>query len=86
MSDYQIISGLKAPAQREPRRSSLPRMIDLATRMKVGEAVPLSLSEATQLRIVLLVMGFECVYDAKQSPDKTKLLVFKLERVVSSSP
>lgn len=76
--NYEILKGLTPPFGREPRRTTLPAMIELARKMRVGDAVVLKSCEANVLRIVLAAMGYRCLTDAWRSTDKGKLLAFKL--------
>jgi hypothetical protein len=49
--------------------------------MEPGDAVLLTMSEAQIMRYILVAQGFDCATDGYRSPDKPRILVFKLPPV-----
>jgi hypothetical protein len=77
---YQIISGLKEPIGRPIKRTSLDDLIELAREMKVGDAVPLTLSESQTFRVILNALGYRCLTDGYRCEVPGKILTFKLSK------
>lgn len=83
MNDYRVIKGLLPPEGREPRRTRLGPLIELAQSMEVYDAALMTCAEAQTFRIILAALGFGCVEDGRHAPRRTgsgltKTLVFKL--------
>lgn len=80
MNDYSnaIISGMTPPIGRPLKRTSLDQLIEIANQMKVGDAVPLTLSEAQTFRVILAAQGFKCFTDGYRCQQRGKILAFKL--------
>jgi hypothetical protein len=84
--DYKIIKGHKSPAARPAHRKVLNELVALASRMEVGDAVALKLSDAQLLRIILAAQGFDCVTDGWHCEENGKTLVFKLASSAAAAP
>lgn len=83
----EVYKGLAPPIPKPSRRTILDELIAIAVGMEVGDAVALSMSEAQQMRIILLAQGFECASDGwrgreiGRTDNKRTILVFKLPKV-----
>lgn len=78
MSIYRIEKGLVPPPGRDTRATVLPRLIELADVMEVGDAVALVYREAQMMRTVLMAKGFKCITDGWHCDSIGRTLVFKL--------
>lgn len=80
-SKYVITKGMTPPTQSRPiKRTSLDNLIELAKKMDVGDAVALSSSESQTFRTILATLGFLGVSDSYRWPDRSKTLIFKMNR------
>jgi len=69
------------PIPRPRKRTRLDDLVSLAKSMEPGDAVLLTMSEAQIMRYILVAQGFDCATDGYRSPDKPRILVFKLPPV-----
>ncbi len=83
MRTFEIQKGMTHPKRRPLiHRTSLDDLIHVAKNMECGDCV--ALKEANTMRIILNTLGFDCVTDGWNCPDRTKVYVFKLQKELAT--
>lgn len=87
MEVYTIRKYLVPPPRSRPlKRTVLEDLIDLAKRMDVDDGVIVKSSDAQLLRIILITLGFECITDGWNCPERGKTILFKIAKTPSEPP